>query len=180
MLRSKFIKFLRSILNWQVNSFSIFALFVIVMTHNSLVNVKLIYFLLSIKRSHKVPIFSPLNVLWQTFAKFLMLFLKAQFSFASIFHQYSVPSNITPLYFFSSNIIYFGQKQSIKVQIFEIFECSGQNLSNSSCQFWTDKSIPPQILLHSPLSWHNSPVSFKLVHFQLSAKECHQSANFET
>ena len=153
MLRSKFIKFLRSILNWQVNSFSIFALFFIVMTHNSLVNVKLIYFLLSIKRSHKVPIFSPLNVLWQTFAKFLMLFLKAQFSFASI-HQYSVPSNITPLYFFSSNIIYFGQKQSIKVQIFEIFECSGQNLSNSSCQFWSDKSILLQFLHYSSLSWH--------------------------
>ena len=37
--------------------------------------------------------------------------------------------------FFSSNIIYFGQKQLIKVQISEISECSTQNLSNSSCQF---------------------------------------------
>ena len=28
-----------------------------------------------------------------------------------------------------------GQKQPIKMQIFEIFECSGQKLLNSSCQF---------------------------------------------
>ena len=35
---------------------------------------------------------------------------------------------------FSSNIIYFVKKKPIKVQIFEIFEYSGQNSSNSSCQ----------------------------------------------
>ena len=43
--------------------------------------------------------------------------------------------------FYCSNIIYFGQKQPIKVQIFEIFKCSGQNLSNSSCQFWDDSQF---------------------------------------
>ena len=53
---------------------------------------------------------------------------------------------IPPLYFFSSNNIYFAQKESIKVKILETFECSGQNLSNSLCQFWNDKSIPLQIL----------------------------------
>ena len=60
--------------------------------------------------------------------------------------------------FFSSNIVYFVQKKPIKVKIYEIFECSGQNLSNSSCQFWTDKSIPLQILYHSSLSWHKTPL----------------------
>ena len=48
---------------------------------------------------------------------------------------------LTPLYFFSSNIIYFVQKEPIEVQIFETFECSGQNSLNSSCLFWSDKSI---------------------------------------
>ena len=41
--------------------------------------------------------------------------------------------------FFTLNIIYFAQKHPIKVQFFEFFECSGENLSNFSCQFWTDK-----------------------------------------
>ena len=43
------------------------------------------------------------------------------------------------------------------MRIFGIFKCSGQNSSNSSCQFWNDKSIP-QILHHSSLSWHITPL----------------------
>ena len=76
----------------------------------------------------------------------------------SVLHQSSVPSNTTPLYFFTSNIIYFGQKQLTKEQVFEIFECSGQNSLNSSFQFWTKKSIPLQILDHSSLSWSTTPL----------------------
>ena len=75
-----------------------------------------------------------------------------------ILHHASVSSNITLLYFFSAKIIYFGQKQSIKVKIFEIFECSGQNLSNSSFQFWNGKSIPLHILHYSSLSWQITPL----------------------
>ena len=61
----------------------------------------------------------------------------SQFSF-KFFYQSWVPSNVTPLYFLSWTTIYCGQKQPIKVQIFEIFECSGQNLLNSY-QFWTSQ-----------------------------------------
>ena len=68
-------------------------------------------------------------------------FWKRKSVFLQILDQYSVLSNITLLYFFRSNIIYFGQRQSIKVQIFEIFECLGQNLLNSSCQFWTNQFL---------------------------------------
>ena len=63
-----------------------------------------------------------------------------------ILYPSSVSWNITPLYFFSSNNIYFAQKKPIKVKTLETFEGSGQYLSNSSCQFWNDKSIPLQIL----------------------------------
>ena len=70
---------------------------------------------------------------WWKFAKFFMSFWKAQVSyllnFASIF---AVPSNITLLYFLHSNIIYFGQKEPIKVRIFQTFECLGQN-SGQNC-----------------------------------------------
>ena len=81
-------------------------------------------------------------------------FRKYKSVFLQILHQSSLESNITPLYFFSSNIIYYGQKQPIQVQIFKIFKCSTHNISNYSCQFWIDKSVPLRILHYSSFSWH--------------------------
>ena len=63
-----------------------------------------------------------------------------QFSFKFVYQSW-VPSNITSLYFQSWSIIYFGRRQPIKVQIFEIFECSLQNLLNFSSQFWTSQFL---------------------------------------
>ena len=77
--------------------------------------------------------------------------------FLQILHQYSVPSNITPLYVFSSNILYPGEKKLIKVQIFKIFECSGENLPKSSCHFPNHKEVFHQILHDSPVSWKITP-----------------------
>ena len=77
-----------------------------------------------------------------------------------IFYPSSVSWKITSLYFFSSNNIYFAQKEPIKMKIFETFECSGQILSNSLCQFWNDKSIPLQILHPSSVSWKITPLYF--------------------
>ena len=95
-------------------------------------------------------------------------FWKHKSFFLQILHQYSVPSNITPLYFFSSNIIYFGQKQLIKVQIFEIFECSDENLPKSSCHFPNRKEVFLQILHDSSVSWKITPQYFfrsKIIYF---------------
>ena len=61
---------------------------------------------------------------------------------------------------FSSNNRYFAQKEPIKENIFETFEYPGQNLSNSLCQFWNDKSIPLQILYPSSVSWKITPLYF--------------------
>ena len=44
------------------------------------------------------------------------------------------------------------------MKIFETFERSGQNLSNSLCQFWNDESIPLQILCPSSVSWEIAPL----------------------
>ena len=66
---------------------------------------------------------------------------------------------ITPLYFSSSNNIYYAQKEPIKVKIFESVEWSGQNFWNS-CQFGNCKSIPLQILYPSSVSWKISPLYF--------------------
>ena len=40
------------------------------------------------------------------------------------------------------------------MKFFETFECSGQILSNSFCQFWKNKSIPLQILYLPPVPWN--------------------------
>ena len=66
---------------------------------------------------------------------------------------FQIVSKFCPLYFFSSSNIYFAQKKPIKMKFFEIFECSGQILSNSFCQFWNKESIPLQILYLSSISW---------------------------
>ena len=73
-------------------------------------------------------------------------------------YLYSISWKITPAYFSSSNNAYFAQKEHIKIKIFETLKCSAQNLSNSSCQPWNDKSIPLQILRHCSLSWQITPL----------------------
>ena len=65
------------------------------------------------------------------------------------------------------------------MNILETFICSGQNSSNSLCQFWNDKSIPPQILHHYSLSWYITPLLILRSHFLLWMKGSHQSPNFE-
>ena len=96
------------------------------------------------KKFHLSPNFETFKCSGENFPDCLCYFWKPKSVFLQILHQSSVPSNITPLYFFSLNIIYFGQRQPSKAQIFEIFECSDQNSSNSSYQF----------LHHPSLSWH--------------------------
>ena len=60
VLRSKFVKFFKPILNWQLNSFSDFASFFIAITHNPPLNFTLIHFLLRIKGLNKSPNFETL------------------------------------------------------------------------------------------------------------------------
>ena len=79
-----------------------------------------------------------------------------------ILYPSSVSWKATSLYFFSSNNIYFAQKDPIKVKIFETFERSGQNLLNSLCQFSNGKSIPLQILYPSSISWKITALYFVL------------------
>ena len=132
-------------------------------------------------------------VLGSKFTKFLS-FLKQQISFLSIFFSQSwVPSNITSLCFLSWSIIYFGQKKPIKVQIFEIVEYSGQNVLNSSCQFWTSllgwkftkflSVLKQQVSFSSnsgsifSVKRRNSSVLFQLKFYILSTKGTCQGTN---
>ena len=88
--------------------------------------------------------------------------------FLQILHDSSVSWKINPLHFFRSNIIYFALREPTKVQIFETFECLGQNSPNS-CHFWNNKSVFLQILHHSSVSWDITPLyffSWNFIYFQ--------------
>ena len=88
-----------------------------------------------------------------------MSFSKPQVNFPSNFESPSVSWKITSLHFFRSNVLYFTQKEPIKVQIFETFKCSGQNSPNF-CHFWKNKSVFLQILHQSSVSWDVTPLYF--------------------
>ena len=75
--------------------------------------------------------------------------------------------------FFSSNNIYFGQKEIIKVKILETFKWSDQNLSNSLCQFLNDKSILLQILYPYSISWTITPLYWFCKQYIISSKGAH-------
>ena len=103
VFESKFFKFLMSILKWQVNSSSNFALFFIVMTHNSSVNFKVIPFLLWTKGSHQSPNFDTFKCSSENLPNFSCLFSNHWSVFLQNLHNSSV-----------SNNIYFGHKEPIK------------------------------------------------------------------
>ena len=66
------------------------------------------------------------QVIWWKFVKFLMSFPNHKSVFPQILHDSSVSWNITPLYFFRSNVIYLAQKEP---------KCLDQNSPNSY-HFW--------------------------------------------
>ena len=141
-----------SILNWKANSSSNFASFFIVMTHNFPVNFKLIHFQLQTKGCHQSAISETFKCSGENLSNSSCHCWKYKSVFLQILYQSSVSSNITPLHLLSSNIVYFGQKQPIKKQIFEIFECSGQKVVSFLISILNDKSILHQSLHHSSLS----------------------------
>ena len=103
VLQSKFAKFPMSILNWQVNSCSIFTLFFIVTTHNSSVNFKLVYFQFWAKESHQSPNLETFKCSGETFPNFFY-FLNQNSVLLQMLHHSLLSWKITLLYIFRSNI----------------------------------------------------------------------------
>ena len=101
------------------------------------------------KEPIKVKIFENFECLGQNLSNCLCQFWNDKLILLQILHPFSVSWKITPLYFFSSNNIYFAQKEPIKMKVFETFKCSGQNLSNSPRQLWNDRSVALEILRNS-------------------------------
>ena len=143
MLGLEFVKFLMSVLKWQVNSSLDFASFFIVMTHNSSVDFKLILFLLWIKGSHQSPNFETFKWFGENLPYSSCHFPNHNSVFLQILHHPSVSWKTTPLYFVTSNIKYFSQLEQRNVHVLESFGCSGQ-ISPNSCHFW-NRSVFLQI-----------------------------------
>ena len=156
---SNFVKFML-ILKRQVSSSSIFVSFFIVMTHNSTINLKLLHFLFWTKGSYESSNFDTFECSGQNLQNSSCHFPNYRSVFLQILHHSSVSWKITPLYFFSSNNIYFAQKEHIKMKFFETFKCLGPILSNSLCQFWNKELIPPKILYPSSVWCRITPLYF--------------------
>ena len=101
-----------SILNWQVNSFSKFVSFFIVMTHNSPVNFKLIHFLFWIKGSHESSNFDTFKCSGENLSNSSCHFPSNKSDFLQILNHSSVSWKITPLYIFLAKAIYTLLKRS--------------------------------------------------------------------
>ena len=93
--------------------------------------------------------------------------------FLQSLHHPSVSWKTTPMYFFRSNIKYFAQQEQMKVQVFEIFKCSGR-ISPNSCHFWNNRSVFLQILHHPSGSWDIHPLCFltKILYTSRSLSKC--------
>ena len=163
-----------SVLKCQVNYSSNFALFLIVMTHNSSANFKVILFLLWTKGSHRSSNFDTFKCSGKNLPNFSSLFSNHKSVFLQNLHISLVSWKITPLYFRSSSNIYFGYKKPIKTQIFRL-----SSARVKICEIpHVNLKMTSQFLFI--VMKHNSSANFKVIHFLLWAKRSHQSSNFDT
>ena len=112
------------------------------------------------KEPIKMKIFETFECSGKNLSNFLHQFWNDKSIPLQILYPSSVSWEIIPLYLFSSNNIYLAQKEPIKKKIFETFECLGQILSNSLCQFLNHESIPLQNLYPSSVSRKTTPLYF--------------------
>ena len=68
------------------------------------------------KRAHQCTIFQTFRCSNESSPNFACRFWNRKSGFIKILHHCSISRKITPLYFFSSNLIYFGQKYPIEVK----------------------------------------------------------------
>ena len=97
MLKSKFVKFLMSVLKWQVNSSLNFALFFTAMTHNCSVNFNMIPFLLWTKGSYQNRNFDTFKCSGENFPNFLCHLSNHKSVFVQNLHNSSVSWKIYTL-----------------------------------------------------------------------------------
>ena len=115
-------------------------------------------FLLWTKGSHESTNFDTFKFSHENLPNSWCHFPNHKSIFLQILHDFSVPSKITPLCLFRSNILHFAGNGPIEVKHLESFEYSDQNLPNFG-HFW-NKSVFLQILHHSSVLYNITPSYF--------------------
>ena len=118
MLRSKFVKFLMSIL--KVSSSSLFASFFIVVTHNSSVNFKLMYFLLWTKGPHQTLNFDTFEYSGENLPNSSCHFSNHKSVFLQILHHVSMSWKITPMYVLGQTLCTLLNRNQSKCKFFRL------------------------------------------------------------
>ena len=150
------------------------------MTHNSSANFRLIHFLLWTKGFHQSPNFGTFACSGENLLNFSCHFSNQKSVFLQIFYHSSVSWKITPLYFFSANIIYFGHKEPRKTIFVDIWVLRSKFIKFLMSILKWQVNSPSIFVSFFIVTIHNSSVDFKVIHFLLWAKGSHQSPNFDT
>ena len=132
------------------------------MIHNYSVSLKLIHFLLWLKGSHQSCNFETFECSGKNLPNSSCHFSNRKSAFLQILHHSSILWNITPLYFFSSKIIYFVQKERIEVQFWESSVFMSKFIKFLS--FWNSKSVFIQIFYHSSVSLDITPLLAEILY----------------
>ena len=159
VLGSKFVKFLMPILKWQVGSSSILFLFIF-MAHNSSVNFKLIHFPLWTEGSDQSSNFDTFECSGEILPNSWCHFPNGKSIPLKILYPSSVSWKIALLYFFSSNNIYFAQKEPLKVKMVWDFWVLRSKPVKFLMSILNEKSVPFQILYPSSVSRKITPLYF--------------------
>ena len=114
------------------------------------------------------------------FTKFLMSFMEPKVIFSSKFPSILSLMTHNSLYFFSSNIIYFGQKGPFKVQILRLSNVGSRFFKFFMSFFKAQVSSLSYFASLSSVMIRNSSVIFWLKHNIRLTKVAHKSANCQT
>ena len=101
--------------------------------------------------------FSQLRLLARKLTKLLMSFFKPRVSFSE--SPFSVMTHNSSVIFLVQTLYTLVKRSSIKWKFWD-FRVLGQNSPHSTCYFSKRKSVPPQILHHSSVLWHITPLYF--------------------
>ena len=147
--------------------------------HITPANFKVIPFLLWTNGSHQSPNVDTSKCSGENLRNFSILFSNHKSAFLQNLHISSVSWKITPLYFYSSNNIYFGNKEPVKTNFFD-FRVLGSKFVKFLLSILKRQVSSSSIFVSFFIvTTHNSSVNFKIIHFLLWAKGSHQSSNFD-
>ena len=185
MLRSKYVKFLMSILKQQVDSSPNFAslfsfvkdnssvLFLALTTYTLLNRSPLKWKILKLS-SAQIKIFQIPYVSFETTSRLLLPNSNSNVKFLlpilkliplQILHPFSVSWTISLCTFLAQTIYTLLKRNPLKWKFLRLSNCSGKNSSISSCHLWNGKTVPLQALRNFSLWWQITPLWTLSSHF---------------